>query len=238
MKNTEKTGKKRFATHQKTETSRIIKAVPKNDGQKKALKTIDENVVTIVSGVPGTGKTHCAVAYALQMLFREKYSKIIFTRPVVEAGEHLGFLPGDFDEKLAPYLIPIMDILGSYLSTMDIMALFDEGKLMSLPLAYMRGVTFQNCVVILDEAQNVTPKQMLMFLTRVGENCKVIVAGDISQSDIFCESGLKVAIRTLEGTPNLAFVELDESCIVRDPIVAEINRRFGKEPVKNEGDAP
>lgn len=227
LKKTPPNRKKRLTiVPQKEESSRVIKAIPKNDGQDLALRAIDNNTVTILTGVAGTGKTFLPVTYALQMLFRNKYQKIIFTRPVVEAGEHLGYLPGSYDEKIAPYMIPIMDILNDHLSSSDIVKMFEEGTLMVLPLAYMRGVTFKNSIVILDESQNATPKQLLMFLTRIGENSKVIVTGDPSQSDINGYSGLSDAIARLDGVPSLSIVHLDASCIVRDPIVAEISMRY------------
>ena len=219
--------KKKFAcTFDKKETNRVIKATHKNEGQQNALRAIDENTVTILNGIAGTGKTYLAVTYALQMLMRDKFDKIIITRPVVEAGEHLGFLPGSFDEKIAPYLIPVMDILSDHLSSTDIAEMLEEKKLIILPLAYMRGITFKKSIVILDEGQNCTQKQLHMFLTRIGEGSKVIVTGDPSQSDIGSASGLRDAMQRLQGVTGLEVVELDSQCVVRDPIVAEIDKRY------------
>ncbi len=211
----------------KDETSKVIKAQPKNDGQRNVLRAIDENTVTLINGVAGTGKTHLAVAYGLQMLFRGKFKRLVITRPYVEAGEHLGFLPGTMEEKAAPFLLPIFDILGKFLSKSDIEEMMDDGRLMILPLAFMRGVTFDESYVICDEAQNATSKQLHMLLTRVGEKTKVAVAGDPNQSDIGKASGLQDACDRLDGVKGLEVVELDASCVVRDPIVAEINARYG-----------
>ena len=211
----------------KDETAKVIKAQPKNDGQRNVLRAIDENTVTLINGVPGTGKTHVAVAYGLQMMFRGKFKRMVITRPYVEAGEHLGFLPGTMEEKAAPFLLPIFDILGKFLSKADIEEFMEDGRIMILPLAFMRGVTFEDSYVLCDEAQNATGKQLHMLLTRVGERSKVVVAGDPVQSDIGKASGLKDACERLEGVKGLEVVELDASCVVRDPIVAEINARYG-----------
>jgi phosphate starvation-inducible protein PhoH len=173
-----------------------------------------------------THNTFIAVSYGLQMLFRGRYKRLIITRPYVEAGERLGYLPGSFEEKTAPFLQPIFDALGKYLSKTDINEMLDEGQLVILPLAYMRGVTFQEAVVVCDEGQNATAKQLHMLLTRIGEKSKVIVAGDPCQSDIGRDSGFQDAIERLEGVKGLKSVYLDASCVVRDPIVAEIDKRY------------
>lgn len=212
----------------KEESNKIIKAIPKNEWQSNVLRAIDENKVTIITGVAGTGKTYLPVTYGLQMLQRKKYGRIILSRPIVEAGEHLGFLPGDFDEKIAPYMIPVMDILSDHLSTEDIIKMFEEGSIRFLPLAFMRGTTLKDCVVILDECQNATAKQIHMFLTRIGPNCKMVLTGDISQTDIGSQSGLGHVIDILQGINNIEVVTLEECAVVRDPIVAEINARFTK----------
>jgi phosphate starvation-inducible PhoH-like protein len=210
------------------ESSKIVKAVAKNDGQKNVLRAIDENVVTIINGVAGTGKTFLAVSYGLQMLFRGKFKRIVITRPYVEAGEHLGFLPGSFEDKTAPFLVPIFDTIGEHLSRQDIDDFIEEGRVVVMPLAYMRGVTFKDSYVVCDEAQNASPKQFHMLLTRIGEKSKVVVTGDPSQSDLTTRSGLADAITRLDGIKGLEIVHLDASCVVREPIVAEIDQRYAK----------
>lgn len=212
----------------KTESSKIVKASAMNDGQKNVLRCIDENTISIINGVAGTGKTYLAVSYGLQMYFRGKFKRLVITRPYVEAGEHLGFLPGSFEEKTAPFLMPIFDVLGDHLSKDDIQTMVDEGTIVILPLAYMRGVTFKDAYVVLDEGQNATKKQLHMFLTRCGSGSKLVVTGDTAQSDIGNQSGLKDAIERLDGVKNFEVAHLDASCVVRDPIVAEIDERYSR----------
>lgn len=205
--------------------------VPKNEEQRELLKTIANNLVTFVKGAPGSGKTFISVTFALQQLLRGKYEKIVLTRPIVEAaGERLGFLPGDMYEKINPYMIPIFD---SLLKLIPVEAM---NKLMSrngkepviriLPLAFMRGCTFENTFVIADEMQNSTPEQMRMLLTRIGENTKMVICGDIKQSDISTKNGLEDAFTLLEGIKDSGFVTLSIDAIVREPIVKEIETRY------------
>ncbi len=210
------------------ESKRLVKAIAKNDGQRNVLRAMDENVVTIISGVAGTGKTYLAISYGLQMLIRGKFKRIIISRPYVEAGEHLGFLPGSMEEKTAPFLMPIFDTLGEHLSKADIEEMIEEGKIIVLPLAYMRGVTFKESFVCLDEAQNATSKQLHLLLTRIGEKTKVVLTGDPDQSDIGRASGFEDAITRLDGVKGLEVAELDASHVVRDPIVAEISARYSE----------
>lgn len=198
-----------------------------NNAQKNAIKVIKEHDLTILHGAPGTGKTHLATMFGLQQLMWGNYQKLIITRPCVEAyGESLGFLPGDFNAKIAPYLIPIWDILLESLRKVDLNSLVEEGKIVTIPLAYHRGITFKNAFVVADEMQNTLPQQMRMFLTRMGIGSKVVVTGDISQSDIRDKNGLADAIERLDKLENVGILEMDKSCIVRHSLVANIETRY------------
>ena len=209
-------------------SKRIIWLTALNDEQKEAIKTFSDpdNVITILNGPAGSGKTFMAVSWGLEQLRKGNFEKLIFSRPVVEAGESLGFLPGSFADKLSPFMIPIFDTLGDHLSVDEIKKLVEANKIITLPLAYMRGCTFKNAFVLLDEAQNATGKQLHLFLTRVGKNAKVIITGDNSQSDINGNNGLKDAMFRLKDIPGLAIVELTSNSIVRHPIIAEIDKRY------------
>ena len=209
----------------KTKKPVVISA--KTENQKKLLKSIKENIVTIVSGYPGSGKTLLAVVSGLREFMMGKYEKMIFTRPCVEAnGESLGFLPGDLNEKIHPYMIPIFDFLSEYLTVQEIDYLVSSQKIITLPLAFQRGCTFKNSFVILDEGQNTKPDQIRMFLTRIGENCKIVITGDPYQSDIKGKNGLMDSITRLEGVNNLGIVYFGKEDILRNPIVAEIEERY------------
>ena len=156
-----------------------------------------------------------------------KYDKMIFTRPCVEAnGENLGFLPGDLNEKIHPYMFPIFDFLSDHLSLKQIEWHIKAGSIMTLPLAFQRGVTFCNSFVLLDEGQNTTPEQIRMFLTRIGKNCKVVITGDPLQTDIKNKNGLVDACERLEGIKDIGIVVMSKEDIMRNPIVAEIEERY------------
>ncbi len=208
-------------------TKRPIIITAKTENQKELLRSINENDVTIVYGPAGSGKSLLAVVSGLKDFAQGKYEKMIFTRPCVEAnGENLGFLPGDLNEKISPYMLPIMDFLSDYLQPSKIEALMKEGAFVTIPLAFQRGCTFRNAFVLLDEAQNTIPEQIRMFLTRMGENCKVVINGDPRQSDIRRKNGLVDAIERLQGVKNLGIVELTKEDIVRSPMVEEIEERY------------
>ncbi len=210
----------------------LVSISAKNAEQKDMLRTISQNDITFVKGVPGTGKTYVAVGYALQELLKGNYENIILTRPVVEAGEKLGFLPGDMEDKISPYMIPIFysmeQILGNQKALLK--KLIDkngeEPRIRILPLAYMRGVTFSNAMIICDEMQNCTPEQMRMVLTRFGEGSKMILCGDIKQSDINRRNGLEDAFDLLQDIPGIGFVSLSRAAVVRHPIIARIDDRY------------
>lgn len=199
----------------------------KTKNQRDLLKSIKSNLITIASGPPGTGKTLLSVVSALDAFFQCRYGKIIFTRPCIEAaGESIGFLPGDLNEKISPYMMPIMDYLSDYMDKNQIARMMNNEDIQTVPLAFMRGCSFRNAFVLLDEAQNTTPKQMKMFLTRIGENCKVVLTGDPNQSDISGLNGLTDMTTRLEGVSDIGIVNLYEEDIMRHDIVKLIEEKY------------
>ena len=193
------------------------------------IKKVDKNDLVISIGPAGTGKTFLSVLLAVDYLKRNIVKKIVITRPAVEAGESLGFLPGDLKEKVDPYLMPIYDSLDAILGSEQKDKLIEKGVIEVMPLAYMRGRTLDEAFIILDEAQNTTDKQMLMFLTRLGFNSKMIVNGDITQIDLNISknrSGLIIAKEKLSDVSNIAFVSFNNSDVVRNPLVQTIIERF------------
>ncbi len=197
---------------------------PKTHGQQIYMEAIRENTLTFGIGPAGTGKTYLAMAAAVDSLINGSVRRIILTRPAVEAGERLGFLPGDLTAKVDPYLRPLYDALWDMLGPEETSSLIERGTIEIAPLAYMRGRTLNDACVILDEAQNTTPEQMKMFLTRLGFNSKMIITGDVSQTDLPTgrHSGLRVVRGILKGIPGVAFVELSARDVVRHRIVASI----------------
>lgn len=196
------------------------------ESQATYMGSIAKNVLTFGVGQAGTGKSFVVGAMAADALLAKSTAKIIVTRPVVEAGESLGFLPGEQDEKFAPYFGPFREILVRRLGPSMLEYLVKRGAIEAAPLAYMRGRTFENCWVILDEAQNTTPKQMKMFLTRIGENCRVIVNGDTTQKDIDGTSGLEDAIQRFRKMSGVETVQFSVEDVVRSGIVKEILKRY------------
>ncbi len=198
--------------------------VPKTVNQKRYLKFIHKNTVVFGAGPAGTGKTFLAVATALQSLLENKVEKIILTRPAVEAGEALGFLPGDLEEKILPYLRPLYDAMYDMMGKEDTHRLMERGLIEIAPLAYMRGRTLSDAYIILDEAQNTTPEQMMMFLTRLGENSRMVITGDITQIDLprSKQSGLKQAVRILNQVHDIKVFYFDQTDVVRHPLVQRI----------------
>ncbi|MGI6755527.1 MAG: PhoH family protein [Atopobiaceae bacterium] len=195
---------------------------PKTAGQKRYIEAIRQNSITFGEGPAGTGKTYLAMAMALAALKRRDVSRIVLARPVVEAGESLGYLPGTLEEKLDPYVRPLFDALFDILDRERGMELIEQGVIEIAPLAFMRGRTFNDAFVILDEAQNTTPSQMKMFLTRLGFHSKFVVTGDFSQRDVRGSNGLMHARQVLANVDDIAFVALDRNDIVRHSLVARI----------------
>ena len=202
----------------------------KTFGQKKYVEAIDKNTIVFGIGPAGTGKTYLAVAKAVTALKRREVSRIILTRPAVEAGEKLGFLPGDLQNKVDPYLSPLYDGMYEMLGGEGFLRYQERGVIEVAPLAYMRGRTLDNSFIILDEAQNTTPEQMKMFLTRVGYGSHVIVTGDITQIDLPGDkkSGLKEAMKILGGIEGIAFCKFTEKDVVRHPLVQEIIKAYAR----------
>jgi len=200
-------------------------------GQKALYDAFRTHDITIVTGPAGTGKTFLAVVFACDMLRKGKVRKIIVTRPVVEAGESLGFLPGDLKEKVDPYLRPIYDSFDAIFGNGSVERLMEKGVIEIAPLAYMRGRTLNDAVVILDEAQNTTGMQMKMFLTRMGFNSRMIITGDVTQIDLPSHktSGLKKAIQIVQGIEEIAVVEMHRDDVVRHPVVQKIIEAYEAE---------
>jgi len=202
---------------------------PKTLGQKTYVDAIDNNTIVFGIGPAGTGKTYLAMAKAVQALQRKEISRIILTRPAVEAGEKLGFLPGTLNDKIDPYLRPLFDALHDMLDPESIPKLMNSGTIEVAPLAYMRGRTLNDAFIILDEAQNTTPEQMKMFLTRLGFNSKMIVTGDVTQIDLpNGTSGLKLATEVLSEVEDMHFSILTSDDVVRHTLVAKIVDAYSK----------
>ena len=197
--------------------------------QRKLVKAVDENDLVFAIGPAGTGKTYTAVALAVRALKNKEIQRIILTRPAVEAGENLGFLPGDLKEKLDPYLQPLYDALKDMLPPQKLLAYVEDGTIEIAPLAFMRGRTLNNAFAILDEAQNTTPNQLKMFLTRMGSSAKFIVTGDITQVDLPKHqiSGLIHVQNILTDIPGIKFVYLDQNDIIRHKLVIKIINAYG-----------
>jgi len=196
---------------------------PKSDGQAELIKAIDAKNLVMALGPAGTGKTYLAIAKAVEALEAGKVAKIVLSRPAVEAGESIGYLPGDMEDKLAPYLRPLYDALSDRLSMKRVRALIAEGAIEIAPVGYMRGRTLNNAFVVIDEAQNCTYGQLKMLLTRLGWHSTMVVTGDPQQSDLLPGiSGLMDVAQRLEPVPDIAVVRLAEQDIVRHPLVASM----------------
>ncbi len=210
----------------KTKTGKLI--YPKTLGQAEYCQALKNNEIIFATGVAGTGKTYLAVCYAVAALKRNEVKKIILTRPAVEAGESLGFLPGDMKEKVDPYLRPLYDALYDMLGVELVERYMEKQVIEIAPLAFMRGRTLNDAMVILDEAQNTTQAQMKMFLTRMGKNTKLIINGDVTQIDLVKkqESGLHQACSILKGIKGIAMVEFSSLDVVRHPLVQKIIERY------------
>ena len=200
----------------------------KTIGQKQYLNAIDKNMIVFGVGPAGTGKTYLAMAKAITAFKNDEVNRIILTRPAIEAGEKLGFLPGDLQSKVDPYLRPLYDALYEIMGADSFLKNMEKGLIEVAPLAYMRGRTLDNAFIVLDEAQNTTPAQMKMFLTRIGFGSKAIITGDLSQKDIPKDavSGLDVALRVLKNVDEIAVCRMTSQDVVRHPLVQKIVKAY------------
>ena len=200
----------------------------KNINQFKYMDMIQDSTITFGIGPAGTGKTFLAVASAVKLYSEQKIKKIVLTRPAVEAGERLGYLPGDLSQKIDPYLVPLFDSLEYFFGNENLAYLIEKRNIEIVPLAYMRGRTLNNACIILDEAQNATKSQIKMFLTRLGENSKIIITGDESQIDLYSKenSGLRKTRKILSKIEEISVMEFQNTDIVRNPIVSKILEIF------------
>jgi len=208
---------------------RLIRARTKN--QKRMVESMADNDMLFAIGPAGTGKTYTAVALAVRALKNKEVRRIVLTRPAVEAGENLGFLPGDLRDKLDPYLQPLYDALRDMIPQVKLMTYFEDGTIEIAPLAFMRGRTLDHAFVILDEAQNTTSSQLKMFLTRMGKDAKFVITGDITQVDLprNQHSGLMTAEKLLSNVKGIEFIKLDHGDVVRHKLVTRIIRAYGEE---------
>ena len=201
-----------------------IQALTKAQGA--YINAILDNVITFGIGPAGTGKSYVVAGLAADMLREKKIDRILLTRPGVEAGEKFGFIPGELEEKYAPYIEPFREIFNERLGRSQVDYLIKHKRICAMPIAFMRGRTFKNCWAILDEAQNTTPGQMKLFLTRIGDNCKVIIDGDIEQKDIPTQSGLSDAVSRLKHTRKVGIVEFTVEDVVRSGIVKDVIKAY------------
>jgi len=208
---------------------------PKSHHQNDYLKSVDQFDINFGIGPAGTGKTYLAVAKAVEALEKEEVSRLVLTRPAIEAGEKLGFLPGDLTQKVDPYLRPIYDALYEMIGFDKVEKLLLKHVIEIAPLAYMRGRTLNDSFIILDEAQNTTPTQMKMFLTRIGFNSKTVITGDITQTDLpkYQESGLQHSINVLNGVDGIGMTNFTAVDVVRHPLVQKIVRAYDDYDQKN-----
>lgn len=204
------------------------KVRPRSENQKEYIRFIAENTITFCQGKPGSGKTHCAVGLALEYLLDDKVKKIIITRPVVEAGEKIGYLPGDANTKLFPYLLPIEDEINYFIGPALNASLKLNNKIEIVPLGFMRGRNFHNSFIVADECQNASYEQLKMLLTRIGQNSKMVLTGDIQQSDLarHLQGGFYDMISNLNGVEGIGIASLTDSDIVRNSIIAKILNRL------------
>ena len=223
--------RKKVKKHESEESFTVVRKSIRikthNFEQREVLNSIKKNRITFIYGCAGTGKTWLATLFGLQEFLAGKYKRLIFTRPCIEAnGEKLGMLPGTTDDKIAPYMIPIFDTITQKITTKELKKHIENGKIQTLPLAFMRGCTFRDAYVVGDEFQNTLPSQMRMFLTRIGSNSNIVVTGDVNQSDIQGTNGLSDAITRFENVRDVGVIGLSNDSIVRDPIVGVIEEKY------------
>jgi len=197
---------------------------PRSENQKEYIRSIVENTITFCQGSAGSGKTHCAVGLALEYLLDDKIKRIIITRPVVEAGEKIGYLPGKYEEKLFPYLLPIEDEINYFIGQALNTTLKLNNRIEIVPLGFMRGRNFHDSFIVADECQNASYEQLKMLLTRIGQNSKMVLTGDVSQSDLarHLQGGFYEMMSNLSGVEGIGISTLTDSDIVRNPIIAKI----------------
>ncbi len=197
---------------------------PRSENQKEYIRSIVENTITFCQGSAGSGKTHCAVGLALEYLLDDKIKRIIVTRPVVEAGEKIGYLPGKYEEKLFPYLLPIEDEINYFIGQALNTTLKLNNRIEIVPLGFMRGRNFHDSFIVADECQNASYEQLKMLLTRIGQNSKMVLTGDVSQSDLarHLQGGFYEMMSNLSGVEGIGISTLTDSDIVRNPIIAKI----------------
>jgi phosphate starvation-inducible PhoH-like protein len=213
----------------------IRKVYPRTQKQAELVQSLRSSDMVFATGPAGCGKTFLAVAEALRLVLSHQKNGIVLTRPVVEAGESLGFLPGDLEDKINPYLRPLYDAMNTVLPRDTVRKMTESGIIEIAPLAYMRGRTLNDCIVILDEAQNTTPEQMKMFLTRMGEGTKVYITGDVTQIDLpyRVPSGLVNALKILSGVPGIEMIALTTDDVVRNDLVKKIVQAYENEKREN-----
>jgi phosphate starvation-inducible PhoH-like protein len=201
---------------------------PRTENQREYIRTVAENTITFCQGLAGSGKTHIAIGMALEYLLENKIEKIIITRPVIEAGEKIGYLPGTAEEKLHPYLLPILDEINHFISSSQCASLRLNNKIEVVPLGLMRGRNFHRSFIVADECQNASYEQLKMLLTRTGQESKMVLTGDVGQSDLnrHLQGGFLDLITTLDGLDGIGISKLDASDIVRNPIIAKILGRL------------
>ena len=201
---------------------------PRTDNQKEYIRRIAENCITFCQGVAGSGKTHIAIGMALEYLLDNKVKKIIITRPVVESGEKIGYLPGTAEEKLHPYLLPLLDEVNYFISSAEFTSLKTNNKIEIVPLGLMRGRNFHNSFIVADECQNASYDQLKMLLTRLGTDSRMVLTGDVSQSDLHkhMQGGFYTMTKMLDGVEGIGVANLDFSDIVRNPIIGKILSRL------------
>jgi phosphate starvation-inducible PhoH-like protein len=201
---------------------------PRSENQKEYIRTAAENTITFCQGVAGSGKSHIAIGMALEYLLDNKVKKIIITRPVVESGEKIGYLPGTAEEKLHPYLLPLLDEINHFISAAEYTSLKTNNRIEIVPLGLMRGRNFHNAFIVADECQNASYEQLKMLLTRIGNNSKMILTGDTSQSDLHrhMQGGFYNMVSALNGVDGIGLAVLNNSDIVRNPIIGKIISRL------------
>lgn len=201
---------------------------PRTNNQREYIRTVAENTITFCQGLAGSGKTHIAIGMAIEYLLEEKVKKIIVTRPILEAGEKMGYLPGSAEEKLHPYLLPILDEISHFISTSHYASLRLHNKVEVVPLGLMRGRNFHNCFIVADECQNASYEQLKMLITRTGQSSKMVLTGDIAQSDLsrHLQGGFYDMISALNGVEGIGCSKLEASDIVRNPIISKILYRL------------